>query len=197
MNTSYVQGQTVQSAGELKLCILTGVGPASYISTGDILANPGAGDYIEFPMECATQSGTYELIPIPLTAGYLRAGAPSPSQSGWRWLWVWSGKQGVTVTQTVAGSGMTPGNVSPLTFAGGTGAGAAGYITVLTATTASITITNSGSYTVAPTATASNAATGGTAPTYTVALQTVSGPVPAGTNLSTEVVQFGAIVSQL
>ena len=197
MNTAYVQGQTAQS-GELKLAILTGTGPASYNpATGDILYNPGAGDYIESPQECITQSGSYELLPVPTSAGYLRAGAPSPSQSGWRWYWVWSGKQGVTVTQNVAGSGMTPGNVSPLTFSGGTGGGAAGFITVNTATTATITMTALGSYTVAPTATASNAATGGTAPTYTIALQTASGPVASGTNLSAEVVQFGCIVSQL
>jgi hypothetical protein len=195
MNTAYVQGQTAQS-GELKLAILTGTGPASYnAGTGDILYNPGAGDYIECPQECCTQSGTYELIPYPVTAGYLRAGAPSPSQSGWRWIWVWSGKQGVTVVQNVAGSGMTVGTVVPIVFAGGTGGGAVGTVTVLTATTISITLTQTGSYTAAPTATVSG--TGGTPPTLTVALQPVSGPVANGTNLSAEVVQFGAIVSQL
>jgi hypothetical protein len=181
----------------LKVNILTGTGPASYsINGGDILYNPGAGDYIEFPMETITQSGTYELLPIPTSAGYLRAGAPSPSQSGWRWLWVYSGRQGVlTVVQNAAGVGMTPGTVVPIVFAG-TGTGAAGTFTVLTATTGTINVTNTGTgYTGTPTATVSG--TGGTPPTLTVTAAPASGPVPNGTNLSAEVVQFGAIVSQL
>lgn len=196
MNTSYVQGQGSQ-VGQLKVAVLTATGPSSYSSAGDPVYNPGSSDYIEFPMECTTQSGNYSVIFVPTSAGYLRAGAPSPSQSGWTAFWQLSGKQGVIVVQNVAGSGMTPGNVAPLTFSGGTGGGAAGYLTVLTATTVSITITNTGTYTSAPTATAANAATGGTAPTLTVTTAATAGSVVATTNLSAEVIQFGALVSQI
>jgi hypothetical protein len=74
--------------------------------------------------------------------------------------------EGVTAVTGTGGTGMTPGTY-PLVFAGGTGSGAAGTITVLTATTFQTVITNPGSYTVAPTVTA---ATGGTPPTLTAAI---------------------------
>jgi hypothetical protein len=197
MNTSYVQGQTVQ-VGDLKPAVLWGYGPASYnLATGDILYNPGNSDYIEFPSDCTTQTGNYSLTATPISAGTLRAGAPSPSQSGWMWVWKYSGEQGVkSVVQNAAGVGMTPGTVVPIVFSGGGGAAAAGTVTVLTATTISIQITNSGQgYTTTPTATVTG--TGGTPPTLTVTTFPAYGIVPNGTNLSQEVVQFGALVSQL
>lgn len=196
MNTAYVQGQPT-GYGELKPCILTGAGPASYSATGgDPIANPAAGDYIEFPSDCTTQSGNYSLTAIPTSAGYLRAGAPSPSASGWRWLWKYSGLQGVvSVVQNAAGSGMTVGTY-PLVATGGGGSGFSGTLTVLTATTISIKINNAGEgYTSAPTITAP--ATGGTPPTFTVTVAAAAGNVAGATVLSAEIVQFAAVISQL
>ena len=87
MNVSYVQGQSVEY-GELKVALLTGSGPASYSqTTGDAIANPAAGDYINFPMTCTTKSGTYTLVGVPTAVNQFRAGAASPSASGWKWVW--------------------------------------------------------------------------------------------------------------
>jgi hypothetical protein len=194
LNTSYVQGQSVEY-GEFKPALLTGNGPASYsLAAGDVIYNPASGDYINFPSDCMTQSGLYCLSAFPVTAGQIRAGATSPSQSGWAWRWFNSGSGGVlSVAQNVAGSSMVPGTY-PLIFSGS--GGAAGFVTVLTATTiATPVITAAGSYASAPTATV---ATGGTPVTLTVtAAPTTTGQVTAATNLSAQVVQFGAIVSQL
>jgi len=91
MNTSYVQGQGPQ-VGQIKNAVLTATGPTSYNpTTGDTVYNPGSSDYIEFPMNCKTQSGNYSVTFVPTSAGYLRAGAPSPSQSGWTAYWENSG----------------------------------------------------------------------------------------------------------
>lgn len=193
MNTAYVY-QSAQ-IGEFRAAVLWAKGPASYLAAGDPVYNPGANEYINFPSSVLTKSGNYEVKFFPTTVPNIRAGAPSPGQSGWTALWLYSGKQGVTVVQNVAGSGMTPATVVPIVFAGGTGGGAAGTVTVLTATTIKITITNSGSYTVAPTATISG--TGGTPATLTVALTPSGGVVAPTTDLSAEYVQFGALVSQL
>lgn len=198
MNTNYVYHSA--QVGEFRLALLYANGPSSLAAAGDPVYNPGANEYINFPMSCLTQSGNYNVDFQPATTGnnIVRAGAPSPSQSGWTALWRYSGKQGVSVVQNAAGTGMTVGTTVPIVFSGGTGGGAAGTVTVLTATTISINITNPGSYTVAPTATVTG--TGGTAPTLTVSLSpstAATGPVPAGTNLSAEQVQFGALVSSL
>jgi len=198
MTPSYVY-QSAQ-VGEFREALLVASGPSSYApATGDPLSNPGANEYISFPMACTTVSGNYQVDFIPTAAGigaaYVRAGAPSPTQSGWRAYWTYSGRNGVLVVQNAAGVGMTPGTVVPIVFAGGTGSGAAGTVTVLTATTIAINITNSGSYTAAPTATISG--TGGTPATLTVSVAPSSGSVPSGTNLTAETVQFGAFVSQL
>lgn len=197
MNTSYVGGQ-MATYGELRPALLTGTGPASYAAaTGDPISNPAPGDYIAVANECTTQSGNYSLSAMPTSAGQIRAGGPSATQSGWTWIWTYSGKQGVaTVVQNVAGTGMTPGTVVPIVFSGGGGAGAAGTVTVLTATTISIKITSvGGGYTSAPTATISG--TGGTPATLTATVAPGSGSVPNGTNLSAEVVQFEAQITQL
>lgn len=194
MNTSYVGGQSTKY-GEFKPVVLSGNGPASYtIATGDVIYNPGSGEYLNAVEGCTTQSGAYNLIAIPTAIG-VRAGSPSPSQSGFTFRWFTSGLGAVTsVTQNVAGSGMTPGTVVPIVFSGS--GGAAGTVTVLTATTVSIQITKGGSYTSTPTATVTG--TGGTPPTLTVgAIVATVGQVADGTNLSAEVVQFGAIISAL
>lgn len=194
MNTNYVYPSA--QVGEFRLALLYANGPASLPAAGDPVYNPGANEYIDFPISALTQSGNYEVTFFPAATGYniVRAGAPSPSQSGWTALWRYSGKQGVTGVTGTGGTGMTVGTVA-LSFSGGGGSGAAGTLTVLTATTFSIAITSTGSgYTSAPTVTA---ATGGTPPTLTATVAPSGGLVPAGTNLSAEQIQFGAFVSSL
>jgi hypothetical protein len=116
MNTSYVQGQTAQTGGEIKINMLTATGPASYSPTaGDVVYNPGSCDYIEFPMDCTSQSGNYKVRFVPTTAGTLRAGAPSPSQSGWTAYWEYAG----STNQPDVG---TPITLGPLSVAGTTSA---------------------------------------------------------------------------
>lgn len=195
MNTNYVGGQTTKY-GEFKPVVLSGNGPASYAITGDVIYNPGSGEYLNAVSPCATQSGNYTLIPFPTTAGVVRAGSPSPSQSGFTFLWTYSGKQGVaTLAINVQGTGMTPGTY-PLVATGGGGSGFAGTLTVTGATASTVVINNSGAgYTSAPTITPP--ATGGTPPTFTVTVAPGSGVVAPATNLSAEVVQFGAIISAL
>ena len=276
MNTAYVyEGAQV---GEFRNSLLWAAGPASYsLTNGDPVYNPGAAEYINFPSDCSTKSGSYRVrfFPLAVGLGQIRAGAPSPSQSGWlaRWYYgptangitgasftagsgypngtyvltansgsatitvVVSGGaitsayvsnpgsgystlptfaltpiEGVVIVQNAAGISMTAasGTQAPMTFAGGNGTGAAGYITVTGATTCTITVTNAGTgYTSAPTATVSNTITGGTAPTLTVSVGSTAavaatglGPaaeqeVGNGTNLSAELIQFMALESQL
>jgi hypothetical protein len=198
MNTAYVY-QSAQ-VGEFRPAVLYASGPASYsLANGDVVYNPGANEYISFPSDCTTLSGNYSVRFVPTAVGNLnvRAGAPSPTQSGWTALWMASGKQGIaTIVQNAAGIGMTPATVVPIVFSGGGGSGAAGTVTVLTATTISIKITSFGQgYTSAPTATISG--TGGTPATLTVTAAAASGIVADTTNLSAELIQFGALVSQL
>jgi hypothetical protein len=87
MQTQYLQNQTAQY-GDLKPAMLLGTnGPSSYSqTTRDPVANPGAGDYIEFPMEAVTLSKNYVVRFYPLAAA-LREGAPSAAQSGWVAMW--------------------------------------------------------------------------------------------------------------
>jgi hypothetical protein len=160
-------------------------GPASYsVATGDPIVGPGVGELMSAPCGAImTQSGNYVVQFQPVSTNTLRP--------GWIARWFTSGTGGVSVTQNAAGSGMTPGTVVPIVFSGGTGGGAAGTVTVLTATTISISITSTGSYTVAPTATISG--TGGTPATLTVAISTTIGQVANGTNLSAETIQFAAV----
>ena len=194
MNTAYVY-QSAQ-VGEFKPAVLWAAGPASYSAAlGEVVNNPGFGPYVKIPYDAVTLSGNYNVIFGPSAVPNIRAGAPSVGQSGWTAIWTLSGKQGVIVTQNAAGIGMTPGTTVPIVFSGGTGGGAAGTVTVLTATTIKINITNTGSYTSAPTATISG--TGGTPATLTVTTAAAGGVVANGTNLSAEVVQFGAFVSEL
>lgn len=89
MQTQYIPGGATAQYGELKPALLLGTsGPTSYSqTTRDPVSNPGAGDYIEFPMQSVTLSKTYrvEFYPLAVT---LREGAPSASQSGWVARWV-------------------------------------------------------------------------------------------------------------
>lgn len=86
MNTSYVYRSA--QVGEFRPAVLTGKGPTSYSqTTGDVVYNAGASEYISACYACTTQSGTYTLLPRPKTANQIRAGAPSPSQSGWIFHW--------------------------------------------------------------------------------------------------------------
>jgi hypothetical protein len=88
MQTAYVSGAATAQYGDLKTCLLLGTsGPTSYSqTTRDPVANPGAGDYIEFPMTALTLSKTYRVDFYPL-AVTLREGATSASQSGWVAVW--------------------------------------------------------------------------------------------------------------
>ena len=88
MQTQYLGGQTAQFGGDLKPAVLLGTaGPSSYSqTTRDPVANPGAGDYIEFPMSAVTLSKNYRVEFDPLSAT-LREGAASASQSGWVAMW--------------------------------------------------------------------------------------------------------------
>lgn len=176
--------------GQGKLVPTDHTGPASYTPGGEVLGNSnlmtgisvvglGSLDYVD---ACdLTISGNYQLLVRPTGTG---------ERKTFKLIWNFSGVngQGVTVTQNAAGIGMTPGTVVPIVFAGGTGSGAAGSVTVLTATTIQINVTNPGTYSVAPTATISG--TGGTPATLTVALAAAGSQVYAGVNLSSEVARL-------
>jgi hypothetical protein len=187
MNTFFVYPP--QHAGEQELFLLWGNGPASYNqATGDIIFNPGTGENIEFPMGCTTKSGNFTLSAIPSAVNTLR-----PT---WAWLWEYSGAQGVlSVVQLAAGSGMTPGTYI-INGVGGSGSGAQISVTVLTATTIATPIVlkaGQGYGGSVPTFTVPS----GTSPTFTVTAAPLAGIVPNATNLSAELVQFGAIGGQL
>lgn len=87
MNANFVKGTQGFTPGEQGLAVLYGIGPTSYSTAGDVISNPGAGYYIQFPMQCTTKSGTYTLRAVPVATNEVRAGATSPSASGWAWHW--------------------------------------------------------------------------------------------------------------
>ena len=176
--------------GDKQMVVVDHTGPASYTSGGETIGNSNnltgistqglSGlDFVDI-MDVSV-SGNYTLATQPTGAG---------SRKTAKLLWFFSGVngQGLLVTQNVAGTGMTPGTKVSIAFAGGTGSGAAGTVTVLTATTIQINVTNPGVYTVAPTATISG--TGGTPATLTVALAAAGSQVTAGVNLSSETVRL-------
>ena len=160
-----------------------GNGPASYVKGGDPVALPRFNSYIDaIAGNAFSASGNYQVVGIPAAIG--------PRQV-WKAKWLYAGGQiGVDgLSQNVAGSGMTPGLVTPLTFSAGN---ATGTFTVLTATTGFITITSSGSGYVAPPATVTTTGTGGTPPTFnnlTIGLAN-GAEVAATTNLSAETIQL-------
>lgn len=101
MNTSYVY-QSAQ-VGEFRNAVLTGSGPKSYSrTTGDVVYNPGANEYINACPVAVDQTGAYVLLPRPTTAGNIRAGAPSPSQSGWTFHWYTVSTSGIAAEVTDA-----------------------------------------------------------------------------------------------
>jgi hypothetical protein len=168
-------------------------GPASYAVTGDVI---GAINN----MTGITVLGLSTIDNVEGSGSFSVSGAfqvfTQPTGRGSRktWLLLWNSTGGVvSVTQNAAGTGMTPGTY-PLVFAGGGGGtGAAGTVTVLTATTiATPVITSAGrGYTTTPTA--SFTAVTGTPATLTVTNIVPAGPVPALTNLSAEVVRLAYI----
>lgn len=202
MNTNYVYPSA--QVGEFRQAMLYAVGPASYSqATGDPVYNPGANEYIDFPMQAVTASGNYSVEFNPIAAGLniVRAGAPSPSQSGWTARWFSQNLNGTVsvakIVQNVAGTGMTPGTY-PITFSGGTATTAAtGTVTVTATTVTSVSITNPGLYTVAPTGATIGGSPGGTPATLTLTASTPGSEIPTGANLSAETLQFGAVISSL
>ena len=202
MNTNYVYPSA--QVGEFRQALLYAAGPASYSqATGDPVYNPGANEYINFPSECTTVSGLYGVEFVPASAGLniVRAGAPSPSQSGWTARWLFNNYNGelsvAKIAQNAAGIGMTPGTY-PITFTGGTASvAAAGTVTVTATAVTAVSITNPGVYSVAPTGATIGGTPGGTPATLTLTMSTASAEVPAGANLSSETIQFGAVISSL
>lgn len=87
MNTNYVYPSA--QVGEFRNAMLYASGPSSYALAGDPVYNPGSSEYINFPMDCRSASGNYEVRFVPTATGLnqIRAGAASPSQSGWTAHW--------------------------------------------------------------------------------------------------------------
>lgn len=166
-----------------------GSGPTAYSqATGDIVYGPGSGEMMSAPCGATlTQSGNYTVLFQPSSTNTLRP--------GWIARWLFSnigGARGVaSVSQNVAGTGMTSGTY-PIAFAGGTGSGAAGTVTVSATAVTAVNITSPGSYTVAPTATIGGTP-GGTPATLTVNMSTAGQEVGTGANLSAENIQFAAV----
>ena len=183
----------VFTIGQGRLIPADHTGPASYTTGGETLGNSnlmtgvsilGLGSLDAVHACNLSISGNYHVLTQPTGAG---------ERKTFKLVWLFSGVngQGVTVVQNAAGIGMTAGLTVPIVFSGGTGSGAVGTVTTLTATTISISITNPGVYTVAPTATISG--TGGTPATLTVGLATVGAQVTTGVNLSGETVRLSYI----
>jgi hypothetical protein len=179
--------------GDKQMVVVDHTGPASYVSGGETIGN------LNTQTGIATQglSGLdfVDIMDISVSGNYEIASQPTGtgSRKTCKLLWFFSGVngQGVTATQNVAGSGMTVGNVGTIAFSGGTSTvTASGTFKVLTATTGTITITNPGVYTVAPTS-ATVTGTGGTPPTMnTPTLVSILAQVNAGANLSGETVRL-------
>ena len=174
-------------SGRTKAWIGDHTGPVSYTTGGESLTQSIYGGPNIFGL-----AGFYKVEGGVANSGNLNCVAltgGSGVRSTVKLLWAYTNYNGpsiATVTGT-GGTGMTPGTY-PLAFSGGGGTGAAGTITVTSATTYTIAITNVGSgYTSAPTVTA---ATGGTPPTLTATTSTVGLQVAAGTNLSSESIRL-------
>ena len=121
MNTNYVYPSA--QVGEFRNAMLYASGPASYATAGDTVYNPGSSEFINFPSDCTSLSGNYQVRFVPSAVGLnqIRAGGGvnGPSQSGWTARWFFNnigGGSGVAkVAQNAAGTGMTPGTY-PITF---------------------------------------------------------------------------------
>ena len=114
MNTAYVyEGAQV---GEFRNSLLWAAGPASYTPLtsagvgGDVVYNPGANEYINFPSDCTSLSGNYRVrfVPTAVGANLVRAGAPSPGTSGWTAVWDYVGAS----NNPIAGIPLTLGTLS-------------------------------------------------------------------------------------
>ena len=167
-------------------------GPASYTTGGETLGTTnnmtgisvvglGSLDMV-LGSGSLTDSGTYSVAAQPTGLG---------SRKTFKLIWSVTGvAQGVIQVTSSGGSGMTAGTY-PLVFVntGTGGTGAAGTVTVSTSAVTAINITNPGSgYTSAPTV---SAATGGTPPTLTAVIGSITGgQVASGTNLSAETVRL-------
>lgn len=157
-----------------------GIGPASYVSTGDPVYFARYNNYIDILFPSQSVSGTYLVTPIPSSYG---------ARATWSVLWTAVAGKVASLAIATAGSGQTPGTYI-VAATGGSGTGATASIVVAGGgtVTATPTIVSSGNgYTSAPTFTL---AAGGTPATFTATL-TTAGPVAAGTNLSAEFVQLG------
>jgi len=177
--------------GDKQQIVTDHTGPASYPAGGETLGvlNNSTG----VTAQGLSSIDFLDVMDVSVSGNYFVNSQPSGAgtRKTAKLLWFFSGVngQGVLVTQNAAGSGMTPGTKVNIVFAGGTGpGGAVGTVTVLTATTIQINVTNPGSYTTAPTATISG--TGGTPATLTVALAAINTQVTAGVNLSGETVRL-------
>ena len=110
MNTNYVYPSA--EVGELRNALLYASGPSSYASTGDPVYNPGSGEYINFPSNCRTLSGNYDVRFIPAAVGLnqVRAGGGvgGPSVSGWTAIWQYAGAS----NQALPGVPLTLGTLS-------------------------------------------------------------------------------------
>lgn len=165
-------------------------GPTSYAVTGDPIGTNN--NQTGIAALGLSTIDNIEAAGISISGAYQVFAQPSGKGSRKVWNMLWNGLGGVVSVTATAGTGMTPGTY-PLVFTGGGGTGAAGTITVLTATTvAAPVITNAGrGYTSAPAVTAP--ATGGTPPTFGTPILNAAGPVPAATNLSQETVRIAII----
>ena len=114
MNTAYVyQGAQV---GEFRNALLYAAGPASYTPFtaagvgGDVVYNPGAAEYVNFPYDCSSLSGNYRVRFVPTAVGYgvVRAGAPAPGTSGWTAVWEYAG----AANSVLVGTPLTLGTLS-------------------------------------------------------------------------------------
>ena len=91
MNAQYVYRSA--QVGEFRPALLSGTGPASYSqTTGDVVYNPGAQEYLIAPTDSTSQSGNYLVHFQPVTVGDVRAGAPNATTSGWVANWQYSGQ---------------------------------------------------------------------------------------------------------
>ena len=205
MNTGYVYSGGSAQVGELKATVLWGKGPSSYSQTnGDALTNPGSGDYIAFASPTVSASGNYDVEFVPSVVPNIRAGAKSPGVSGYVARYFYSGAAAngkvVSSVAVTGGSGYTAGTYT-LTSSGGGGTRQATFSVTVNASgaIASASVIDPGiGFTSTPTVaiTALGAGSAG-AVTPTVSAATAGAEVAASTNLSAELFQFSAAVTQL
>lgn len=137
MNTSYVYPSA--QVGEFRSAMLYGSGPSSYSTSGDAVYNPGSGEYINFPSDCRSVSGNYDVRFVPTTVGLNQiragAGANGPSQSGWTAHWLFSPNNSSQYNPANFAPVGTPLSLGTLSAAGSQSTyTAAGLVTVATTT---------------------------------------------------------------